>query len=286
VPAAGRRSLRTVPRNFPGRSGVSDDQVYLCSPETAAASALAGVITDPRTLDMPYPRISEPTAPPAVPDLLVPPAPDGSAELVKGPNHTAIPDFDPLPDELEIPVLLTVDDHLSTDAIMPAGIEGMSLWSNLEGMTDYTFRPVDDGYVERARDKGDHAIVAGRNYGQGSSREQAALAPRALGLRIVLAESIARIHAENLVNFGVLPLTFTDPDDRQKVEKDTVMQISQLHSALRDGPGELELRIGDDEPIRARHNLSSRQVDILLTGGSIPWKRHQLETAARPGSGS
>lgn len=287
VPAAGRRSLRTVPRNFPGRSGVTDDQVCLCSPETAAASALAGVITDPRTLGMPYPRISEPSAPPTVPDLLVPPSPDGSTELVKGPNHTPIPDFDPLPDELEIPVLLTVDDHLSTDSIMPAGIEGMSLWSSLEGMTDYTFRPVDDSYVERAHDKGDHAIVAGRNYGQGSSREQAALAPRALGLRVVLAESIARIHAENLVNFGVLPLTFTDPDDRQKLELATVLRFTKLHSALRNGPGELELFIGeDDDTIRVRHNLSSRQVDILLTGGSIPWKRHQLESAARSGNGS
>ena len=278
VPAAGRRSLRTVPRNFPGRSGVSEDQVYLCSPETAAASALTGKITDPRTVEMAYPRISEPQAPPTVRELLVPPRADGSTQLVKGPDHTEIPDFEPIPDELEIPVLLTVDDHVSTDAIMPAGIEGMTRWSNLRGMTDYAFRPIDDSYVHRARDAGDHAVVAGRNYGQGSSREQAALAPRALGLRTVLAESIARIHAENLVNFGVLPLTFAHPEDRRKFKKGTMLRISQLHNAIRNGPGECELRLDDNETIRVRHQLSRRQVDILLTGGSIPWKRHQLDS--------
>jgi aconitate hydratase len=278
APAAGRRSLRTVPRNFPGRSGVSDDHVYLCSPETAAASALAGVITDPRTLDMPYPRIGEPEAPPTVGTLLV--APVGHpTELVKGPNHADIPDFEPLPDELEVPVLLTLGDHITTDAIMPAGVEGMSLWSNLPGMTEYAFRPVDDSYVQRARGTGEHAIVAGRNYGQGSSREQAALAPRALGLRVVLAESIARIHAENLVNFGVLPLTFTDPHDRQKLDKGTTLRCTGLHNTLRDGPGECAVHLDDDQTVRARHDLSSRQVDILLAGGAIRWKRHQLDDA-------
>ncbi|MBO0864168.1 MAG: aconitate hydratase, partial [Mycobacterium sp.] len=277
APAAGRRSLRTVPRNFPGRSGVSDDQVYLCSPETAAASALTGVITDPRTLDMPHPQIREPYAPPTVADLLVPPPDDDSTELVKGPNHAEIPDFDPIPDELEIPVLLALGDHLTTDAIMPAGVEGMSLWSNLPGMTDYAFRPVDESYVRRARDTGDHAIVAGRNYGQGSSREQAALAPRALGLRVVLAESIARIHAENLVNFGVLPLTFGDTQARQRLDRGTTLRISKLHNTLRDGPGECDIHLdGDHNTIRVRHDLSPRQVDILFAGGAIPWKRRQL----------
>ena len=160
---------------------------------------------------------------------------------------------------------------------MPAGIEGMSLWSNLPGMTEYAFHPVDDSYVQRARDTGDHAIVAGRNYGQGSSREQAALAPRALGLRVVVAESIARIHAENLVNFGVLPLTFTEPKDRQKLKTGAKLRTNQLHNTLRDGPGELDIHCDDDQTVRVRHDLSSRQVDILSAGGSIPWKRHQLD---------
>jgi aconitate hydratase len=173
-------------------------------------------------------------------------------------------------------VLLTVDDHLTTDAIMPAGIEGMSLWSNLPGMTEYAFHPIDESYVRRARDTGDHAIVAGRNYGQGSSREQAALAPRALGLRVVVAESIARIHGENLVHFGVLPLTFTDPRDRQPFDKGTTLRMSGLHNTLRNGPGECDVHLDDGRAVRVRHDLSSRQVEVLLAGGSIPWKRHQL----------
>lgn len=277
APATGRRSLRTVPRNFPGRSGTPEDQVYLCSPETAAASALAGVITDPRTLDMPYPRISEPEAPATVQELLVPPASQDSTELVKGPGHADIPDFGPIPDDLEVPVLLSVDDHLTTDSIMPAGVEGMSLWSNVPGMTEYAFRPVDDSYVRRARETGDHAIVAGRNYGQGSSREQAALGPRALGLRVVVAESIARIHAENLVHFGVLPLTFVHPPDRKHLRRGTTLRIGGLHDALRGGPGRLDIASGDDHrTVRVWHDLSARQVEVLLAGGSIPWKRQQL----------
>ena len=154
------------------------------------------------------------------------------------------------------------------------------MWSNLPGMTEYAFHPVDDSYVQRARDTGDHAIVAGRNYGQGSSREQAALAPRALGLRVVVAESIARIHAENLVNFGVLPLTFIDPKDRKKLKMGTKLRINELHNALRDGPGELDIDCDDGQTVRVRHDLSSRQVDILFAGGSIPWKRHQLDNSA------
>lgn len=278
VPAAGQRSLRTVPRNFPGRSGGQDDKVYLCSPETAAASALTGVITDPRTLGMPYPRIEEPDGVPAIARLLVPPADDNGTGLAKGPGHAAIPDFDPVPDELEVAVLLNLGDHVTTDAIMPGGATGMSLWSDLPAMTRHAFAPVDDSYVERARDTGDHAVVAGRNYGQGSSREQAALAPRTLGLRVVLAESIARIHAENLVNFGVLPLTFTDPADRRKISTPATLRVRGIHDALGRGPGELQVELGNEESLTVRHDLSPRQADILHAGGCIPWKRGQLDT--------
>lgn len=176
-------------------------------------------------------------------------------------------------------MLLVFGDHLTTDSIAPAGVEGMSLWSNVPGMVEHAFRPVDPSYVERARDTGDHALVAGRNYGQGSSREQAALAPRALGLRVVLAESIARIHAENLAHFGVLPLTFTDPDDRGRLDKGSTLRMTGLHKAIRDGPGEFDVELDDGPTIRVRHELSRRQADILLAGGSIPWKRQQLADA-------
>jgi aconitate hydratase len=146
-------------------------------------------------------------------------------------------------------------------------------------MAQHAFRPVDGSYVQRARDTGDHAIMAGRNYGQGSSREQAALAPRSLGLRLVIARSIARIHAENLVNFGILPLTLGDQGDEGKLQPGTTIRLSGLHQALRDSPGELDVQAGGDT-IRCQHALSPRQADILFAGGGIPWKRRQLGQAS------
>jgi aconitate hydratase len=175
APASGRRSLRTVPRNFPGRSGTQDDSVYLCSPETATASALTGVITDPRTLGMAYPKIVEPTGGGAYDGLIVPPLPRVSrpSQLKKGIGHVPFPQFAPIPDELELPVLLTVGDNVSTDGIMPSGSASMSVWNNVLAMSAMSFRDIDNTYVQRARDTGDHAIVGGGNYGQGSSREHA-----------------------------------------------------------------------------------------------------------------
>ncbi|UQX09458.1 hypothetical protein [Candidatus Mycobacterium methanotrophicum] len=230
---------------------------------------------------MPYPRLSEPEANSTVNDLLVAPSDDGSTEPIKGRNHVDIHDFEPLPDELEILVLIIVDDHVTTDAIMPAGVEGMSLWSNLPGMIEKAFGPIDESYVRRAREAGDRAIAAGRNYGQGSSREQAAPAPRALGLRVVLAESIARIHAENLANFGVPPLTFADPHDRERIDKGTTLRITQLHRTLHDGSGERDVALDHGDPISMQYRLSPRQVDILLAGGTIPWKRHSTRACRR-----
>jgi aconitate hydratase len=277
APATGRRSLRTVPRNFPGRSGGREDQVYLCSPETAAASALTGVITDPRTIGRRCPRITEPDAPGRDHGLLrAPPPPEAPrAELAKGPGHADLPEFEPIGDEVELPVLLDLGDDVSTDEIMPAGASAMSLWSNVPAMSEHSFLPLDESYVDKARelvDRGGHAVVAGRNYGQGSSREQAALAPRYLGLRLVLAVSIARIHAENLANYGVLPLTFADPEDRGRVEAGGVLRLSGLHEALASGRRELTVEVGG-EPVPVRHTLSPRQVELVLAGGCITWMR-------------
>jgi aconitate hydratase len=279
APASGRRSLRTVPRNFPGRSGAREDHVYLCSPETAAASALTGVITDPRTLETPYPRISEPPAPPLDHDLLRPPPPRNAPRvgLVKGPGHVEFPDFEPIGDAMELPVLLVVGDDVTTDEILPAGARVLSLWSNLPGMSEHVFGPLDESYVDRARraaDTGGHAVVGGRNYGQGSSREQAVLAPRFLGLQLVLAKSIARIHAENLVHYGVLPLTFVDPHDREHLDPGTTLRLPGLHQALRSHTAELDVE-HDAGTFRARYTLSPRQIGVLLAGGTIAWVRHR-----------
>jgi aconitate hydratase len=283
APAAGRRSLRTVTRNFPGRSGTREDQIYLCSPETAAASALSGVITDPRKLAMPYPRIEDSGGASAYAGLMEPPLPPGDRPrtLVKGPFHADLPDFEPIGDELTLPVLLKLGDDVSTDGIVPAGVASLSLYSSVPGLTSIAFKPIDESYVDRAREcYGDgHAIVGGRNYGQGSSREHAALAVRNLGARVVLAHSIARIHGENLVNYGVLPLLFVEPGDLERLEQGTVLRLHGLHTWLRGPRQNLELAYGHDGRsegrVRVRHSLSPRQVDVLLAGGAIPWMRQR-----------
>ena len=197
APATGRISLRTVPRNFPGRSGTSEDQVYLCSPETAAASALTGVITDPRTLDMEYPRFQEPESILISTENLVAPAESNeSVELEKGPNIKPLPTLDPMPDGLEGKVLLKVGDDVSTDEIMPAGARVLPFRSNISEIAKFVFRPIDETYYQRAMEHREPGafVVGGDNYGQGASREHAAIAPRYLGLRAVIAKSFARIH--------------------------------------------------------------------------------------------
>src|SRR3954469_7800595 len=286
APASGRNSLRTVPRNFPGRSGTREDSVFLCSPETAAASALTGVITDPRTLSVPYPKVELPVAPIVNTAMLVPPLSEEEGRgvaLEKTPNIASIPELDVIPDEITVPVLLKLGDDISTDDIIPAGARVMPFWSNIPKTSEFTFEPVDETYPRRARENRDsngHAIVAGNNYGQGSSRENAALAPRFLGLRVVLARSFARIHWQNLVNFGVLPLTFADPDDYGRLKLGDVIRLSGVHTTLRSGKKEFTAFLGDSgdsrDTIALRHELSQRQVDLLLSGGVINWLRERL----------
>ncbi len=280
APATGKLSLRTVPRNFPGRSGTEDDQVCLVSPETAAASALFGVVTDPRDLAMDYPRIAEPDHPHLTAELFVAPLPEPEARevrLEKGPNIVSLPELEPAPDRLDVDILLAMGDDISTDEILPAGLRVLPYRSNIPAISDFAFAGVDDGYAERARATGDHAVVAGDNYGQGSSREHAALAPRYLGLRLVLARSISRIHHHNLVNFGVVPLIFDDPADRDSLSAGDHLQVSGLRRQLTESD-HVELTCGD-RTIRAHHALSPRQLEVLLAGGLIRWMRNRLEEA-------
>ena len=271
APAPGRISLRTVPRNFPGRSGTADDQVYLVSPETAAASALSGVITDPRTLGSAPPIVAEPGEWLTNHDLLVPPLPPeqtGRVELAKGSNHPSLPRFDPLPDRLSLPVLLKMGDDVSTDEILPAGPRAMPLWSNVERMGDFAFEGVDLTYPARARAAGDHAVIGGRNYGQGSSREQAALAPRSLGLRVVIAVDYARIHRENLVLFGILPLTFAGLGAYEALEAGHMLVVEDARGLLSGGSGSV-LEATTGRRFAVRHDLSARQAEIVRQGGAI-----------------
>ncbi|GHE21760.1 aconitate hydratase [Halomonas urumqiensis] len=274
APAAGLNSLRTVPRNFPGRSGTREDSVFLCSPETAAASALAGVISDPRTLEMAYPRILEPERMVVNRDVFTPPLPLAEARLKplqKTDNTPALPELHPLPDTLEVPVLLVTGDNISTDDIMPAGQRVMPYWSSVYASAPFTFEAVDADYAGRAeasRELGGHAIVGGHNYGQGSSRENAALVPRYLGLQVVLAKSFARIHWQNLVCFGALPLSFIDEADAARLEQGDCVAIRDLHAQLAAGP-ELTAEIVGKGNIRLHHGLSERQRELLAVGGVI-----------------
>ncbi|GAB3686869.1 aconitate hydratase [Saccharopolyspora tripterygii] len=274
APAVGRNSLRTFPRNFPGRSGTREDSVWLCSPETAAASALTGVITDPRDADQDYPELALPDNASVNTAMLVRPLPEEQAravELVKGPNISALPDFPPLPDRFEAPVLLKAGDHVSTDEISPAGARALPLRSNIPALAEHTFTRIDTDYPNRTRSHPEgHIVVGGHNYGQGSSREHAAITPRYLGLQVVIAKSFARIHWQNLANFGIVPLEFTEPDDYDDIAVDDTLLIDDLRNHLSTGD-ELDVhQTTRDRTFRVRHRLSPRQVEAVIAGGVIP----------------
>jgi aconitate hydratase len=277
APAPGTNSLRTFPRNFPGRSGGgADDKVWLCSPETAAASALRGEITDPRVLaeelDLKWDGLNLPE-PTVIPGMLEEPPPTEEAqheELVKGPNISGLPEFDPFPDSFELPVLLAVGDDISTDDISPAGAEALPFRSNIPELARFAFVRIDPDYpanAEEIKDSTGHAIVGGANYGQGSSREHAAICPRYLGLRVVIAESFARIHWQNLANFGILALEFTGEGDREKISQGATLSFSDVHQQLQNGT-EVTGQV-DGQELTFRHSLSDRQVQMVLDGGLI-----------------
>lgn len=281
APASGRNSLRTVPRNFPGRSGTKEDSVFLCSPETAAASALMGKITDPRTLKMAYPKVKYPKKTVVNNGVFQQPLPLAEArktDLVKGPNIASIPTLSPLRDEFQLPVLLKLGDNVSTDEIMPAGARVLPFRSNIPEISKFCFDMLDEHYYKRAREiyeKGGHSIVAGENYGQGSSREHAALAPRYLGLHFVIAKSFARIHWQNLINFGILPLTFVEPNDYRYIKQGDVIVLKNVRNTIQQSH---EFVAGDKEntySFKVRHDLSPRQIEILLAGGLINWVRER-----------
>lgn len=279
APATNELSLRTVPRNFPGRSGTREDKVCLVSPETATASALTGMITDPRTLHMPYPVILDPDQPIVNRAMFIPPLSRKEAqqvELVKGPNIASLPTFEPLPDEIEIPILLKVENDVSTDEIMPPGLRVLPFRSNIPLIAEFSFDRLDPTYVERAKQVSGHIVVGGSNYGQGSSREHAALGPQYLGLRAVFSKGFARIHAQNLINFGVLPLTFTDLEDYNCLQANDVLRFSDLRRALTAGRDLVVENVTRELKFSMRHDMSPRQVEFLLQGGLINWMKERL----------
>jgi len=278
APATGKISLRTVPRNFPGRSGTKEDQVYLCSPETAAASALTGVITDPRTLNINYPHFSEPDVIRINTQMLLAPPESGKGiELEKGPNIKPLPPFESLADTILGPVLLKVGDDVSTDEIMPAGAQILPYRSNIPEISKYAFIRMDDSFYDRAvrHQQQDFIIVAGNNYGQGSSREHAAIAPRYLGLKAVIAKSFARIHWQNLINFGMLPLTFVDSSDYDNIEQGDELEIVDVRQILHQGNRIQVTNKTKNEAYDTQHTLSERQIEMIIEGSLINVVRKQ-----------
>jgi aconitate hydratase len=279
APASNELSLRTVPRNFPGRSGTREDKVCLVSPETATASAVTGVITDPRTLDIPYPRIADPDYPIINRAMFMSPLPLEEAQqvaLVKGPNIASLPNFEPLPDEIEVPVILKTANDVSTDEIMPPGLRVLPFRSNIPMIAEFSFDRIDPTYAERAKQIPGHVVVGGSNYGQGSSREHAALGPQYLGLRAVLTKGFARIHAQNLINFGVLPLTFIDFSDYEAIQAGDVLRLTDLRRVLAEGNELVVENVTQQHTFQVRHDMSPRQVKFLLRGGLISWMKERL----------
>ena len=277
APATGTVSLRTFPRNFKGRSGTKDDYVYLCSPETAAASALTGRITDPRTLGE-APEIQYPEKFKFKSNwFILPPSDRASVEIIRGPNIKPLPDFEPLPDELKATVLIKVNDNISTDIIMPAGSRVLPYRSNIPAISEFVFEIIDPEFPARAKEHEAGVVIAGDNYGQGSSREHAALAPRYLGVRIKIVKSFARIHKANLINFGILPLVFSDPADYESIRQGDKISISGIKNAIANGVTEIPVSVGGRE-IMTRLDVSDRERRILLAGGILNLAKKQHQT--------
>ncbi|HKK45562.1 MAG TPA: aconitate hydratase [Balneolaceae bacterium] len=277
APATGQNSLRTVPRNFPDRSGTPEDSVFLVSPETASASALTGKITDPRDLEdlynMTYPKFKQPEEIIINTEMLTKPKPkEERGEIKKGPNISTMPDFDELAD-FDVPVLLKMGDDISTDEILRAGTEVLPYRSNIPEISKFTLDVVDKNFHDRAMEAkdeyGGHVVIAGENYAQGSSREHAAIAPRYLGMKAVIAKSYARIGWQNLVNFGIPPLEFEHEEDYEDIDQGDVLAVNDIRDAIQNGNEIVIHNKTKDKKYTVKHSFSDRQKEAILYGGVI-----------------
>ncbi|MBW4697284.1 MAG: aconitate hydratase [Aphanocapsa lilacina HA4352-LM1] len=281
APPTGGVSVRSFNRNFKGRSGTADDLVYLASPEVCVACALTGEITDPRTLGIEPIAMATPGQFLINDNMLVFPPADGKAvEVLRGPNIKPVPLGEPPAAALEAPVLLKLGDNISTDHIMPAGAKVLPLRSNIPAIAEFVFMRVDPTFPERARAVGHSLVVGGSNYGQGSSREHAALAPMYLGVRAVIVKSFARIHRANLINFGILPLTFADEADHDGVDQGDQLRLEGIAEGLTTGHFTVA-NLTKGTNFRADAQLTEREREVILAGGLLnKIKSEQTETAA------
>jgi aconitate hydratase len=277
APGTNQVSLRTFPRNFPGRSGTKNDRVYLCSPETAAAAGIFGVVTDPRELGklMAWPNVQNPAKYELDDSSIIyslPPAQAEKVEVITGPNIVPFPDFAALPEDLKVEVMIKVGDNISTDTIMPAGNKVLPFRSNIPAISNFVFEQLDPEFPKRALTRGNGAVIGGENYGQGSSREHAALAPRYLGIRVKIAKGFARIHKANLINFGIVPLVFKDPADYDLLQQGDQLTIPHLRTMIVRGATVIPVEVGDRTFLTIL-DVSNRQRSELLAGGTLNYVR-------------
>lgn len=276
APASGSVSIRSFNRNFEGRSGTADAKVYLSSPEVCTACALTGVITDPISLGLKPIKIKEPKKYLINDNMLIPPPKKvDNIKILRGPNIKPLPAFEVMPDTISAKVLLKVGDNITTDHIMPAGAKVLPFRSNIPAISEFTFSRIDPDFSKRAKEAGKSVVIGGENYGQGSSREHAALAPKYLGLQAVIVKSFARIHLANLINFGILPLTFSNPTDYELINQSDELEIKDVRKIISEGGVLKAKNLRNGSSIVLNYQLTPRQKEIVFAGGALNYVKLQ-----------
>ena len=279
APGSGQVSLRSYNRNFKGRSGTKDAFVYLASPVVCALSAINGKLVDPFENNIKIDDIPEPNEFPINDNMIIPPKKDKEIKIIKGPNIKEVPLKEPLQEKITAEVLLKLGDNITTDDILPAGTQVLPYRSNIPIISTFTFKSIDETFYERAinaKSKGGGIIVGGENYGQGSSREHAAIAPMYLGIKAVIVKSFARIHRANLINFGIIPLMFADSNDYEKIEKADILEIKNLIEGIKNNQRYEVKNLTKDFVFYVNSNLNSKEKELILEGGLLPYVRKKV----------